>query len=51
MIEQLNNDKKKMNVKVHAADTYLTQVKELENAYRFGYRITLFNIQKALDWD
>jgi hypothetical protein len=35
MIEQLNNDKKKMNVKVHAADTYLTQVKELESAYRF----------------
>ncbi|KAL5247946.1 hypothetical protein ACHWQZ_G017196 [Mnemiopsis leidyi] len=34
MIEQLNNEKKKMNVKVHAADTYLTQVKELESAYR-----------------
>ena len=34
MIEQLNSEKKKMNVKVHAADTYLTQVKELESAYR-----------------
>ena len=35
MIEQLNAEKKKMNVKVHAADTYLTQVKELESAYRY----------------
>ena len=38
IIEQLNNDKKKMNVKVHAADTYLTQVKELESAYRLDLK-------------
>ena len=41
MIEQLNNEKKKMNVKVHAADTYLTQVKELESAYRFVHILSL----------
>ena len=35
IIEQLNAEKKKMSVKVHAADTYLTQVRELENAYRY----------------
>eukprot|EP00116_Pleurobrachia_bachei_P013400 sb/3473662/ len=34
LVERINEEKKRMNVKVHAADTYLTQVKELESAYR-----------------
>ena len=35
LVERINEEKKRMNVKVHAADTYLTQVKELESAYRY----------------